>query len=277
MNKLQFKELSYFDVKDGGDGADEEDDVLDHSSPSMSSYALFGLTDTAAPDTVTQRHSSTDEHAVTEEEGRSLKTDKRKKRKKRKRDSALPQTPIHSSSCEDSTTSALDGSILDCHRSDFISKFLSKRRTLLPDVTVPVIEVSNARYLQQFLDDFRRDMGSKQVDALDDVMDESAYLSEAEEYPSVGGDGSLDPISFDRDLPSYEVDELFLTHDASPEDEASSKGDVSGSTCKLQLLNLPYKVTVKEVVKRVEPLHLTTCHALLVVTCLSNYLYVCLL
>ena len=274
MSKLQFKEVSYFDVKDGSGGEDdqEEEEDQDASDTSdrrssragnvMSSYELFGLAATSTT-TTTNGGSSIDHAADSGEDSRSSLNHekvKKKKKKRKKRDSSsvvvvVPADDITSSSCDkecSTSTAATDDdrssiNILDGHRSNFISKFLSQRRTSHPDITVPVIEPSNARYLQQFLDHFTRDdaarRGGDAVDALQETTADDYELS-------VEGSGSpeYDPTSFGRDHPSDEVDELFFTHDASVsastllEDTTDSCG-----TVKLQLFNLPYKVSVKEV------------------------------
>jgi hypothetical protein len=280
MSKLQFKELSYFDVTDGGSGGEEGDeeerdasDTSDRRS-GMSSYELFGLTATSiGVSSVGQAAAD----AEVDESGRPLTHEKRKKRKKRrKRDSCsggitiqvVPTSTDDSSSseCYASTTAADNGRsniiILDGHRSSFISKFLSKRRTSHPDLTVPVIEASNARYLQQFLDHFTRDDTARRGgDSVDALQGERANLfeTEAEEddddellFVEGGSSPEYDPTSFGRDLPSDEVDVLFLTHDTSatvPVPSSALLEDTTDScgTVKLQLFNLPYKVSVKEV------------------------------
>lgn len=272
MSKLQFKELSYFDVTDGGSGGEEEDeeerDTSDRRS-CMSSYELFGLTATSiGVNSVGQAAAD----AEVDEGGRPLTHEKRKKRKKRrKRDCSggiqvVPTSTGDSSECSASTAAADNGRnniiILDGHRSSFISKFLSKRRTSHPDLTVPVIEASNARYLQQFLDHFTRDDAARRGgDAVDALQGERANVFETEaeeedddEQLSVEGGSSpeYDPTSFGRNLPSDEVDALFLTHDTSATVPASASAlfeDTTDScgTVKLQLFNLPYKVSVKEV------------------------------
>ena len=280
MSKLQFKELSYFYVIDGGsggeEGGEEERDASDTSDrrSGMSSYELFGLTATSIGVSSVEQAAA---DAELDEGGRPLTHEKRKKRKKRrKRDSsgdigiqvASTSAVDSSSSSESSASTAAAHSarsniiILDGHRSSFISKFLSKRRTSHPDLTVPVIEASNARYLQQFLDHFTRDDAARRGgDAVDTLQGERANLFETEaeeedddEQLSVEGGSSpeYDPTSFGRNLPSDEVDVLFLTHDTSATVPASSSAlleDTTDScgTVKLQLFNLPYKVTVKEV------------------------------
>lgn len=275
MSKLQFKELSYFDVTDGGSGDEEERDASDTSDrrSGMSSYELFGLTASIGVSSVGQAAAD----AEVDEGGRPLTHEKRKKRKKRRKrdssgDTGIQVVPTSSTSSECSaSTAAADNArsntiILDGHRSSFISKFLSKRRTSHPDLTVPVIEASNARYLQQFLDHFTRDDAARRGgDAVDTLQGERANLFETEaeeeekddEQLSVEGEGGsspeYDPTSFGRNLPSDEVDALFLTHDTSATVPTSSLSlpleDTTDScgTVKLQLFNLPYKVSVKEV------------------------------
>lgn len=271
MSKLQFKELSYFDVTDGGSGDEEERDASDTSDrrSGMSSYELFGLTASIGVSSVGQAAAD----AEVDEGGRPLTHEKRKKRKKRRKrdssgDTGIQVVPTSSTSTECSaSTAAADNArsntiILDGHRSSFISKFLSKRRTSHPDLTVPVIEASNARYLQQFLDHFTTDDAARRgCDAVDTLQGERANLFETEaeeeekddEQLSVEGEGpEYDPTSFGRNLPSDEVDALFLTHDTSaivPTSSSALLEDTTDScgTVKLQLFNLPYKVSVKEV------------------------------
>lgn len=268
MSKLQFKELSYFDVKGGDSGGEEEDEqeqdasnTSDRRSSGMSSYELFGLA--AVTCTTTNGVSSVDHAAVADagedDSSRSLNHHEKKKRKKRKkRDSsaaAAAGVPLTSTAAADDDRS--NASILDGNRSSFISKFLSKRRTSHPDITVPVIEASNARYLQLFIDHFTiGDAARRGGDAVDALQAERDSLSDEQASLDDGGSSSpeYDPTSFGRDLPSDEVDDLFLlTHDASAALSVSVSApledttDSCGGTVKLQLFNLPYKVSVKEV------------------------------
>jgi len=265
MSKLQFKELSYFDVTDGGSGDEEERDASDTSDrrSGMSSYELFGLTASIGVSSVGQAAAD----AEVDEGGRPLTHEKRKKRKKRRKrdssgDTGIQVVPTSTAAADNARSNTI---ILDGHRSSFISKFLSKRRTSHPDLTVPVIEASNARYLQQFLDHFTTDDAARRGgDAVDTLQGERANLFETEaeeeekddEQLSVEGEGGsspeYDPTSFGRNLPSDEVDALFLTHDTSATVPTSSSAlleDTADScgTVKLQLFNLPYKVSVKEV------------------------------
>lgn len=249
MSKLSFKEIPYYeDDIDDEVSSSENNDNYNKTVLNKSSNTLYNKGDSSMPNDLIQYNKDMNSSSIMNvidnniesyEADGNIQDVKKKKRKKKKKSNSNLQDYVNIESLDENHSNIIQNdNINDIKRyehsshtkSKFLSRFLDKKKEIV-EIIVPEIQIANDLFLRQFNQAFVNHHNDIDTYSSDDDSIEESCVSNTD-------------VDIRNTLENY----VFLGTEINNNDSTNYLNDVVNlPNNKLQIYNLPYKITKEEI------------------------------